>query len=365
MPSIFIKDDLRAAVEAATGGRVTVLYTASGQPSYMNVIPRFNLQDVDPALGTGTPPAFIVNGVEKPEIFIGAYQGIRKNGELLSIPGVNPTTSRIHDNFVTDAKACGAGWHLMTNAEWAAIQLWCWKNGFLPRGNTNYGQSSDYPAEVGRRVDGKSPGDTGAGSAQTLTGSGPASWRHDNTNTGISDLAGNVWEWSIGLRVVGGEIQVIENNNASLNSVDLSATSTSWKAINGATGALVTPTFTGSIANNNYVATTANSVRYATVGNAPYTLVRGSGSTFEGMSNPGTTPVSAEAIRVLKCLGLFPVASSNLGGDNFYTDPTGERMAVRGGYWIYGSGSGIFTLGLTNLRTSGGSSIGARPAFIL
>lgn len=73
--TIFIKDDLRASVEAATGGLVTVLYTAAGHPSYMNVIPKFNLQDIDPALGTGVHPAFIVNGVEKSELFIGQHVG--------------------------------------------------------------------------------------------------------------------------------------------------------------------------------------------------------------------------------------------------------------------------------------------------
>jgi len=40
MPSIFVKDDLRASVEAASGGRQTVLYTALGQPTYMNIIPQ-------------------------------------------------------------------------------------------------------------------------------------------------------------------------------------------------------------------------------------------------------------------------------------------------------------------------------------
>ena len=91
MPSIFVKDDLRASVEAATGGKVTVLYTASGQPSYMNVIPKFNLEDIDAGLGSGVHPAFIVGGVEKSELFIGTYQGINKNGEFLSLPGVDPT----------------------------------------------------------------------------------------------------------------------------------------------------------------------------------------------------------------------------------------------------------------------------------
>ena len=71
MTTIIIKDDLRAQVEASTGGAVTVLYTAAGHPSYMNVIPKFLKQDIDASLGTGVHEAFIVNGVEKSEIFIG------------------------------------------------------------------------------------------------------------------------------------------------------------------------------------------------------------------------------------------------------------------------------------------------------
>lgn len=51
----------------------------------MNVIPKFNLQDIDASLGNGVHPAFVVNGVEKSEIFIGQYQGIVKDNNPLSI----------------------------------------------------------------------------------------------------------------------------------------------------------------------------------------------------------------------------------------------------------------------------------------
>ena len=66
----FLKDTLRESVEAATGGKVTVLYDDKGYPSYMNVIPKFKVEDIDASLGTGVHPAFIVGGVEKSEIFI-------------------------------------------------------------------------------------------------------------------------------------------------------------------------------------------------------------------------------------------------------------------------------------------------------
>lgn len=364
MPTIFVKDELRAAVEATSGGRQTVLYTASGQPSVMNVIPKFLVQDIDAGLGSGVHPAFIVNGIEKNEIFVGAYQGIAKNGEYLSLPGVDQTVSQNFDYFANLARANGPGWHAISNVEFAALALWCWKNGFMPRGNTNYGKSADAAWETGRRIDGGTPGDT-AGTPRTLTGSGPASWRHDNSNGGIADLNGNIWEWTPGMRIVGGEIQIIANNDAALNATDNGPTSAAWKAINGATGALVTPTFTGSIAGGDYVATTANSVRYAASGTSAYTLVRASGSSFEGMTNPGTTPVADAALQVLKKHGLFPVAATGLGGDGFWLDVTGERLAIRGGGWNSGAGAGVCALNLGDPRSGTYAALGSRPAFVL
>lgn len=364
MPTILVKDDLRASVEAASGGKITVLYTASGQPCYMNVISKFNVQDIDAGLGTGVHPAFIVNGVEKNEIFIGTYQGIAKNGELLSLPGVDPTVMQSFDNFVNLARANGPGWHAITNVEFAAVALWCWKNGFMPRGNNLYGKSSEAGWETARRIDGGTPGSS-SGTPRVLTGSGPAAWRHDNSNSGISDLHGNILEWTPGVRLVSGEIQIIDNNNAALNATDLGATSAAWKAIHGGTGALINPTFTGSIAGGDYVPTTANSVRYAANGTAAYTLVRASGSSFEGMTNPGATPVADAALQVLKRHGLFPVAATGLGGDGFWMDVTGERLSIRGGNFGYAALAGVFALTLDSLRSLATNSVGTRPAFIL
>jgi formylglycine-generating enzyme required for sulfatase activity len=364
MPSIFVKDDLRASVEAASGGKQTVLYTAAGHPSIMNIIPAFNLEDIDASLGTGLHPAFIVNATNKSELFIGTYQGIVKDGNLLSLPNVTPTVNQAFDTFRTHVAANGPGWHLTSNAERAAIALWCWKNGFQPRGNNNYGRDVANTWETARRADGLAPGYTANGGI-SLTGSGPASWRHDNTPFGISDLNGTVWEWATGMRIVAGEVQVLQDNNAADNTKDVSATSSLWKAIDGSTGALVTPTFTGTIAGGDYVATTANSVRYAVSGTSNYTLVRASGASFEGMTNPGTTPVGATALQLCKRLGLYPVASSGLGGDYWGLDVTGERVPLVGGAWDAGAGSGVFALHLAYARLRAVANLGARPAYVL
>lgn len=372
MVSIFVKDDLRASVEAASGGRQTVLYTALGQPTYMNVIPQFDAQAVDAALPPGPHEMFMVNGIAKSEYFIGTYPGRVFNGELLSLPGVEPSTGINHDQAIAFARACGAGHHLMSNAAFAGIALWCRANGFQPRGNTSFGRSGDAAWETARRIDGLSPGVT-AGTARTLTGSGPASWRHDNTSAGISDLCGNIWEWTAGLRLMGGEIQIIAGNNAALSTTDLSSTSPEWKAINGANGMLITPTYTGSIAGGNYAPTTNNSVRLAEGGTANYTLVRPSGQSFEAMTNPGTTPVGATALALLKTIGLFPVApllggtiaAPTANGDGIWFTQTDERLQFRGGNWSNGGNAGLFAMNLSVARTSADLTIGGRPAFVL
>jgi len=363
--TIITKDSLRASVEAASGGRQTVLYTAKGQPSYMYIFPRFNLEDLNMDLGTGPHPMFVVDGDVKRERFIGVYQGKYVDGEFLSLPGVDPTVSQNFDTNVSRARANGPGWGIMTNADWAGIALWCKKNGFLPRGNNNYGRDVDKKWETGRRQDMRAPGDsTGGPAARTLTGSGPASWHHDNTMSGISDLNGNIWEWAPGVRLCAGEFQVIKDNDAAMSAADFGPTSAQWMAIDGSDGSLVVPTFTGSIAGADYAPTTLNSVRIAGSGTADYTLVRGSNQSFEGITNPGGTPVGANALKVLKKLGLFP-AGTELGGDNLWYALDPEHILCRGGDWTGGVPCGIFAMRMNHQRLNISQYFGSRPAFVL
>lgn len=351
--TILIKDSLRQSVELASGGLQTVMYTAKGQPTYMNIIQKYDMSTIDPSL-SGTHPAFIVDGVEKPEIFIGTYQGRIVNGELLSLPNVEPSHSTNYDNFLTAARACGNGHHLITNAEWSAVALQCYKDNTQPLGNTYYGRSSENPLLVGRRPDGLAPGNT-TGSARTLTGSGPVQWRHNGKENGIADLSGNVWEWNSGMRLLNGEIQIIENNNAAKSAINLGAASTEWKAIDGATGNLVTPDGSG---------TTPGTVKFATSGTADYTI---NGSTFGAIKNLSTVnPVSAAALIKLKALCLFPVvdAVATFNGDGLWLNLTIESLPIRGGDWSNAATAGVFYLYLTNARSSAFTYFGARPAFV-
>jgi hypothetical protein len=351
--TILVKDSLRQSVELASGGEQTVLYTAKGQPTYMNIIQKFDLSTIDASL-SGTHPAFIVNGVEKPEIFIGTYQGKIVSGELLSLPNVDPTASTNFTNFLAAARASGNGHHLITNAEWSAVALQCYKKNQQPLGNGYYGRSSEDPLLVGRRYDGLNPGNT-TGSARTLTGSGPVEWRHNRKPSGIADLAGNVWEWNAGMRLVNGEIQIIADNNAALLAIDMGESSVQWKAIDAETGNLVTPDGNG---------TTVGTVKYANSGTADYTI---NGASFGAIRNLSTTkPVTAVALAKLKALCLYPhnenTASYN--GDQLYKDLTAERVPIRGGSWGNAAAAGVFALLLTSVRAYALPSFGARPAFV-
>lgn len=221
-----IKDTYRQAVEAASGGKQTVLYDDKGYPSIMNIIPKLSYKDVGLSDSTKALPAFMVDDAEKPEIFVGTFMAMVHDGRACSLPGQVPKVYTNMDQAIAYCRAKGPGWHCMTNAEYAAIALWCKANGYYPRGNNNYGSDHGYPHEKCR------PGTVGSDGRINLglTGSGPNSWTHDGTPNGIYGLNGDGWEWAIGLRTNNGEIQILTGNNAAKNTADLTAGSAEWKA---------------------------------------------------------------------------------------------------------------------------------------
>jgi len=358
---INLPDTLRKSVESASQGRNTVIYTAKGQPCFMFVLPKFTLQSIHADLGTGTHPAFIVDGVEKSEMLIGMYQGCLLNDEVVSQPGRAVYQNINFDVFNTKVRQNNngttiTGWHGITNAEWAALALWCWKNNYLPRGNTAYGRSHAVTTEYGVQETGRAITD-GSSGTRILSGSGPATWRHDATPFGIADLTGNVWEWTYGLRLNGGEINVIENNNAA-GATDFAANSAEWKAIDGTNGNLVAP---GS----------NNTVKIAASGTADYTLVIGaSAAAFQGMTNPGGNGVGATALAKLKALGIYPLSSNltnsraNEHAGSVWHNVSGERLSFRGGGWIIAAYAGVFSLILNDDRSDAYAYLGSRPAFV-
>lgn len=361
-------DDVKFALEALSGGRNTLLTDNVGMPSVMVRIPRFRWCDVFEDGENVTCSAFIVGGEERDCVYISKYQNVIENGRAYSLPARRPA----HTITVEEARqACarkGPGWHLMTNAEWAAIAHWCRKNGTPPGGNNHSGQNISAPHEHGIPAREKcvlKPG-------MVLTGSGPASWSHDGTPCGIFDLHGNLWDMVSGLRLVDGEIQVIRDNDSALN-VDESAASPLWRAISPE-GELVPPgtpgTYrydgveTGSSAKKS-AALPGGVVLSTRVEHPQYTGPERSGdygysmTLFETIGTAEGLPVSVR----LKALGLYPCAPK-LGQERFFLRSYGERMPLRGGSWLDKQHAGIWELYLRDTRAFLFPDVGFRAAYV-
>lgn len=308
-PTWFIVDQLRASVEAASGGRTTVIYTNEGNPSYMHILPAFNCEDIAPGgeLGTGVHPAFMFDGVRASEIMVGAHLGGVVGTQLVSRPGLSPHTAINYDTARALCQANGAGWDLMSNLDWAAISLWCKANGYEPRGNTDWGRHHVNKWGVGRRGDKGIPGDA-TGNGSTLTGSGPASWAHDGTPAGIHDLVGNVAEWVTGLKLIDGRVWLAPDNGKNEESA------------------------------------------YIDTG---FDLTAG---VFSATSNVGASNLVKQSLIVPATAALAPVGQ-------VYVDATTERLPVRGGFWAYAGNAGLGCLSLYNARSYTSAAIGLRPRF--
>lgn len=334
-------------------------------PSVLVYIPAFKNSDVLTGGDDSTHPAFIVNGVQIPGFYYSKYQNRIYNGVAYSLPAEDPQVNTNFDQALARCEAKGQGWHLSTNAEWAAIALWCKKNGFLPYGNNNYGKDSresNYKA-IPTAYDG---GKTG----RVATGTGPLSWSHDQTPSGIWDLNGNIWEWQGGIRIVWGELQILENNDAADPDNPQNATSTCWKAINAANGSLIEPEnkttdtsakLTGNTIKLDYVSSTwtyTTSVTNSSDANRNCLF-----------GNITCTAAISDASKVLlRSLALLPDEGSvvaDYDGDYFYcNNGVAERSVSRGGRWLSSTSAGVFSLGGDHSRTYSSPDVGFRSVYI-
>lgn len=341
-------DDFKLAIESLSGGRNTVLLDDLGMPSVVVPFPKLNYSDVFEGGAQEPLPAFLVDGQEKQVVYISKYLNVIVNDRAYSLPMKDPAASLNFDRALTVCRNKGAGWHLNTNAMFAAIAAWCKKNGTMPHGNNNYGADIGHPHEKGVP---SSPLDSEGRACRTATGSGPSTWYHNYDTSGIADLNGDVWEWVSGLRIVDGEIQIIPYGNAMKLDCNMSATSTEWKAIK-ADGTLVTPG-------------AADTLKFDWLNNK-HTIsktVTTQLTTWKAVAFEETAVASGITIPpILKALGLYP-DGTGYEGDGLYINNTEERLPIRGGGWRDGAGAGVFALALTHPRSRVLADVGFRSAF--
>ena len=100
--------------------------------------------DLVAGLPEHTHPAFIINGVEQDSILLGKYKA-GENGEtdgpLVSMPNIMPARSMGADQMLARIKKAGTGITGMTVADYGFIKLLAQKEGWVPKGNTYWGQS--------------------------------------------------------------------------------------------------------------------------------------------------------------------------------------------------------------------------------
>lgn len=361
----------RFALEAASGGKNTLLFDDLGRPSVMVRIPMFLWSDVLEGAPAEPCSAFVVGGRVQDSIYISKFMNVIEYGRAYSLPGRDPANTLSIDEARAACAAKGRGWHLLTNAEWCALTWWSIRNGTVPRGNADFGRNGDRPWDRGVLSEQK----RGRGleeEMRTLTGTGPDNWNHDGGPWGVSDLAGNAWDWVAGFRTVDGELQFIPDNDSAMN-VDESAASPLWRAVLE-DGSFVAPGTPGTLKyDGNFPGTDSpadvgvmGGYRLNTVmenfnytGKEEDTAHRAYGwAAFADLKPAAGVTVPP----VLQRLGAMPLPTYRDKGV-FFLRNYGERVAARGGSWFDGGFGGMWELYLRETRAFIYPDIGFRSAY--
>ncbi len=283
-------------------------------------------------LGIGsahTPhPAFIINDKVVPYIYVSKYINVIKNNRAYSIPNQDPANCITFDRAVEVCYNKGAGWHLMTAAEWGVLHNLITAQGLEPRGNTNNGRHHVKTYEHGV-LSPQNPTNV----YRTLTGTGGKAWEA----LGVCDIVGDVHKWVVA-RLVDGEIQIVPNNNAAIHKTDLGANSKAWKAILQ-DGSLVAPGTNGTL-KFDYTGNPANATSGFHITTTVEHKQTDDGAGY-GAKDFGTlTAKSGVTIPdILKALALFP-NTDKTGRGFIYFRNNGERLLIRGGAYGHGGYAG-------------------------
>lgn len=342
-------DDLKLSVEAMSGGKNTVILDDLGKPSVMVSIPKMSYADIMEDGSSETLPCFIVDGQELDQIWVSKYLNIVVDDRAYSLPGKDPATSMTFERTLEVCRNKGAGWSLMPNGLWGAIHGLCLKNNFLPHGNTNYGSDITYSHEKG--VCSYSENNT---THRTSSGSGPATWYHDGTSSGIADMVGNVMERCTGLRLVDGEIQIIPDGTSMKSDCDLSESSPLWQAILP-NGTLVSGGTEGTLKYNltssSAIPSLSTKVDYMT------------DSTFGTKLNLVAAEEDTSVPILLQVLGLYRISNTVENTGTLWIATSGERIPARGGNYLNGISAGIVALNLSLTRSLILKTLGFRSVY--
>ena len=385
-----------------------VKYDSAGNVSGIFVkFPKMKSSDLISGLPEHTHPAFIINGVEQDYILLGKYKGGDNgvaNGAILSLPNINPIRSLGADQCLSRMKLAGTGITGMTVADYGFIKLLAQKMGWVPKGNTAWGQSHKdatawetgktltantlrayqgyiYKCLVGHTTSAElrpdiaptywekqsyvggisndgTPDAAHQAGYRTLNGTGPLDWYLGSDPGNLCDIIGSSMEQQYGYRLVNCELQILENNNAADPSADISASSAAWKAIlpnqsdDGYT--LVAPETTGTLH-----WTWANSK--ITLDNvAPTFDNEYRGCNFKDLAvNSTNVPYVPH---ILKELGLFPTGAGDNTEGYYYVHMTeAERFPRRGGSYGNGGRAGLGCVNSHHERGLTSAYYGCRP----
>lgn len=338
-----------------------IKYDRKGNANEMVWIPRFNWDRTNGFNSSTIHPAFVVNGTAIKGFWVAKYECVVLDSATSAIYSAGTLNTDTHHyiansqpnvaprhtiTFDAASRACDnmnngstiTGYHLLTNAEWAAVALWAKDNATMPYGNNNYGRDVDKKHLTGTII----TGDTfGSENSRWLTGSGGPTTTHNWVN-GIADMNGNLWEWVDGFKVDEGKIYVMGNAD----------TSPTW-AGNSFAAAESTWYDTGMWINWDG---TAAYCSFSTVGRDSITAAAKS-KTF------GTT---TGADSLLQALAIGPVGSNAAayGNDYAYFRNDGLRFPFRSGNWTYSTSAGVFILYVYYERSNSDNSLGFRAALI-
>lgn len=306
---------------------IVAVYDEAGIPSIMRRFKRMTNEELFDG-SDKLHPMFVIGGEIQDEIYISVYPNTIINGKAYSLPMQKPATNVTLEEAEKACFSKGKGWHLMTAMERGFLANLCLKNDTMPHGNTRYGKYHADSSECGECYDGY----------KTLTGSGPATWNHDHTVFGVSDLCGNVWEWFRGLRLINGVLQVAKDNDAAMD-IDLSADSENWQTMMAGGKPICIDATDG--------------IRFTNEGEE----LDGDGE-YDG-SEWNDVVFDFGKTEQMTELGLYPGEARAY----IYADTSGERLPVCGGGWGSGADAGVFGVNLYYPRSYSVSYIGFRSAF--